>query len=360
METRLAGNIRRFRKERALTQEQLAEVLGVTTGAVYKWEAGLSIPELDLIVEMADFFDVSVDVLLGYEMRDNRLEATVRRLRDLRRNKDRAGLSEAEKAVMKYPHSFRIVNECAAMYRAFGYETGDKAMYRRALELLDKARLLLAQNEDPEISEQTLYGKMAEVYLGLDETDKAIELLKEHNAGGLYNNRIGHVLAVCERFDEAVPYLSESMMKLIAELINIAMGYLNVYLFRGDHASAEAILEWAVGLFEGLRKENKPNLLDKVSCAMLGPLAFAKLKTGRKDEARDVLIKAKELAEFFDAAPSYDEEDIRFITRIEGASAHDDIGATAMEAAENGVINCESEELTALWNTIKGGNYDKI
>ena len=93
MEMLLAENIRRFRRERSLTQEQLAEVLGVTTGAVYKWEAKLSIPELDLIVEMADLFDTSVDALLGYEMKDNRLEATVDRLREYRRSKDRdAGL----------------------------------------------------------------------------------------------------------------------------------------------------------------------------------------------------------------------------------------------------------------------------
>ena len=46
MAVSLAENIRRFRKERALTQEQLAEALGVTVGAVYKWEAGLSQPEL--------------------------------------------------------------------------------------------------------------------------------------------------------------------------------------------------------------------------------------------------------------------------------------------------------------------------
>ena len=49
-----------------LTQEQLAEVLGVSVGAVYKWESRSSLPELRLIMEMADFFDVSVDALLGY------------------------------------------------------------------------------------------------------------------------------------------------------------------------------------------------------------------------------------------------------------------------------------------------------
>ena len=43
MEMKLAGNIRALRKQRRLTQEQLAEVLGVTVGAVYKWEAGGSL-----------------------------------------------------------------------------------------------------------------------------------------------------------------------------------------------------------------------------------------------------------------------------------------------------------------------------
>ena len=74
MTNRLAENIRVLRKERSLTQEQLAEVLGVTTGAVYKWEAKLSQPELNMVMELADFFDTSVDVLLGYEMKDKHLE----------------------------------------------------------------------------------------------------------------------------------------------------------------------------------------------------------------------------------------------------------------------------------------------
>ena len=61
MELTLAQNIRSYRKQRKMTQEQLSEVLGVTVGAVHKWESGLSVPELPMIVEMADFFDVSED-----------------------------------------------------------------------------------------------------------------------------------------------------------------------------------------------------------------------------------------------------------------------------------------------------------
>ena len=56
MQIRLSENIRALRRRHGLTQEQLAEALGMTPGAVYKWEAGLSQPELAVIVELADLF----------------------------------------------------------------------------------------------------------------------------------------------------------------------------------------------------------------------------------------------------------------------------------------------------------------
>ena len=353
METRLAENIRSFRKERSLTREQLSEVLGVTPGAVYKWEAKLSIPELDLIMELADFFDTSVDVLLGYEMKDNRLEATVKRLREFRRQKDRAGLDEAEKALKKYPHSFEILYESAGTYRAFGFETGDKALCRRALELLERSLVLLPQNRDPEINEQTISGRMAQTYLGLGETEKALELWKTHNADGMFNQDIGNLLSQSERPEDAVPYLSEALAKIITDLVSTMVGYMNVYMKRGDYASGQAILRWGTDALLGLRKGDKPNFLDKICAAFLAALAGSQFLNGQENEARGSLKNAKQLAAFFDAAPSYDESDIRFITRIEGASAHDDIGATAIDAVENAVSEFENEALSSLWKKVR-------
>ena len=58
MELSLGNNIRKMRKERGLTQESLADTLGVTNGAVYKWESNQSVPELEMIVKLADLFDL--------------------------------------------------------------------------------------------------------------------------------------------------------------------------------------------------------------------------------------------------------------------------------------------------------------
>lgn len=64
-------NLIQMRKLLQLTQEDLAEKLGVTRQSVAKWEAGESIPDLDKCKQLADIFGVSLDDLANYEPEDN-------------------------------------------------------------------------------------------------------------------------------------------------------------------------------------------------------------------------------------------------------------------------------------------------
>lgn len=59
--------LKRLRRNCGLTQEQLAEQLGVSFQSVSRWENGLSYPDIELIPEIAAFFEVSTDVLMGVE-----------------------------------------------------------------------------------------------------------------------------------------------------------------------------------------------------------------------------------------------------------------------------------------------------
>ena len=56
-----------LRKSRQITQERLAQELGVTNQAVSKWESGQCMPDIQLLPDIARFFKVSVDELLGIE-----------------------------------------------------------------------------------------------------------------------------------------------------------------------------------------------------------------------------------------------------------------------------------------------------
>lgn len=53
------------RKQNYLTQEQLAQEIGVSSVAVSKWERGISIPDQDILCRLADYFKITVDELLG-------------------------------------------------------------------------------------------------------------------------------------------------------------------------------------------------------------------------------------------------------------------------------------------------------
>lgn len=58
--------LRELRKEKQLTQEQLAERFGVTSRSVSRWETGSNMPDFSILVELADFYDVDIrDIIDG-------------------------------------------------------------------------------------------------------------------------------------------------------------------------------------------------------------------------------------------------------------------------------------------------------
>lgn len=247
MNIKLSDNIRAFRKARSLTQEQLAEALGVTAGAVYKWEAKLSTPDIGLIIELADLFDTSVDVLLGYEIKNNTQKDMVMRMKEFMHNRDDQALTEAEKALTRYPNCFDIVYQSATIYHVFGLINRDKKLQWRTIRLMERAILLIDQNTDPEISKLYIYIDMANIYFSIGEAEKAVELLKSNNPCGINDAVIGQTLAsVCDLPEAAVPYLSMALLNNITSFTLIAMGYCNVYFKNRKFADAVDILRAAL------------------------------------------------------------------------------------------------------------------
>ena len=65
----LGKNIALYRKEKGMTQEALANALGVTNQAVSKWELDTCCPDIQLLPKLADLFGISLDTLFGRETR---------------------------------------------------------------------------------------------------------------------------------------------------------------------------------------------------------------------------------------------------------------------------------------------------
>ena len=65
MKLNIAQNLRKYRKERGLTQEQLAKALAVSAQSVSKWECGDGYPDIELLPNIANHLKISVDALIG-------------------------------------------------------------------------------------------------------------------------------------------------------------------------------------------------------------------------------------------------------------------------------------------------------
>lgn len=63
--TKFAERLKQLRDERRISQAKVAKVLGVSRYAVYSYEKEKAAPSLDGLVTLADYFDVTVDYLLG-------------------------------------------------------------------------------------------------------------------------------------------------------------------------------------------------------------------------------------------------------------------------------------------------------
>ncbi len=82
MKLNIGENIRKHRREADLTQEQLAEKLGVSFQAISRWENGTTYPDMELLPAIADFFGISVDRLIGCS-EDEKEKAAEQALHDL-------------------------------------------------------------------------------------------------------------------------------------------------------------------------------------------------------------------------------------------------------------------------------------
>ena len=353
MELTLATNIKNFRKERKLTQEQLAEVLGVTTGAVYKWESGMSVPELNLIVEMADFFDTSVDVLLGYKMKDNRIETVGLRLFEYIKNKNPEALPEAEKLLKKYPNNFNVVYRCAQTYLFFASLGNKNGELDRSLDLYNQALTLLPQNTNPKINEATIYGEIASVYALKGDKEKSVKLMEEHNAGGMYNSEIGEALAgELNRPEEGEKYLAADFLEIFGRIFTLVAGYSAVFFDRKDYESALKILNWAINLTKDIKNQEKADFCDKAFSSLYTLKAYAELKLKKRGDAEESAKEAVEHASHFDEKPNYTIGGFKIKIMKADIGINDGSGATAKASIEKMLKKLDSKELSDIIKTL--------
>lgn len=147
MKILIGDNIKRLRKEKNITQEQLAVAMNITCAAVSKWERGETYPDITLLQPLAYYFGVSLDDLMGYDraQTEQRINDILSEYAILCRTNPSAAQSLIVNAYNEYPNDYRIMS--AYMWN-LGGDYADN----------DKDRLLAHKDEFLNICDKILSG----------------------------------------------------------------------------------------------------------------------------------------------------------------------------------------------------------
>lgn len=343
---KLNERIRALRRERGMTQEQLAEAMDVSSAAVSKWENGQSVPDVAMLIELADYFEVSLDALIGFAPRSHRREDMVSRVKELSIQRSEEVVPAVREAMRRYPNHFDVVWASAKAIGFRGMEKHDEGNLREALALMDQALLLLPQNTDPEIRRESILCEKGLYHTALGEYDKAIDYYRQGNVGGINSVAIGNCYVAMHQYDKALSPLSRGMMFHLSSLYNAIYGLFMTRAEMGHEDEAVEIARWCGGMLAGL-DATPGSYVWKLRSIMLVCAAVMSSAQGKEQEARAALEEAIDYARRFDAAPNFNASSVRFYYGEE-KSLSDDTGESAMDALEQAVQSSGDERLQGL------------
>ena len=182
---KLGENLKKFRLQRELTQEQLADILGVSAQAVSRWENGTTYPDITLLPVIASYFEITLDELMGMDSVKSE-EQLKELLGQFKENGSKGLIYEnillLRDAVKTYPANyelqFRLVNQLAFCEYKDGRELSEEEKISFNREAAEIGNRILSHCTDCAIINQTTQ-QLCYIYSSLGEKEKAIEYAKK-------------------------------------------------------------------------------------------------------------------------------------------------------------------------------------
>ena len=169
----IAENLKKLRKGKDLTQEEIAEILGVSAQSVSKWERGDTMPDITLLPALANLYKVSVDALIGMVKindRQTRNNLFVAAHNYIRNGEIIAAVQVFSEALKTFPNDEGIMSDLAMVLAL----SDDSENLSKAVALCER---VLSVNKGDKVH-HTTRAALCFIYVKVGEKEKALEIAR--------------------------------------------------------------------------------------------------------------------------------------------------------------------------------------
>lgn len=302
-------------------------------------------------MELAAYFKTSVDVLIGFQSQSVTRDAILAKLKEMRTKLcDDEVISLCALAEDNFPNDFEVIYACGMLMELRSVQTGKKEDCALAKKYLTRSIDLVAQNKDPHINTDVLFGEIGMVEILAGRKEEGISLLEKHNAGGMYDIRIANTLLSLtssdtkenrNRYDKAMDYLSGSLLDNIGNLIMIAITWFNAAVkgTKSERVEAKGLVLSIIQFIDSLFGNDGTSPFCKYTVMLYGIMAVLYEKDGDLKQGEVCLLEAGERAKRFDSIKHHDS--IRYTHFLDQHKPvfTDDFGESAMDGLVSFVEN---------------------
>lgn len=170
----ISENLKYLRKEKNLTQEEVAEMIGVSAQSVSKWERGDTFPDITLLPALANFYKTSVDAIIGMDkINDIQTKATVftEGHKYISKGDINSAIEVYSEALKIFPNDKGIMSDLAMSLAL----DGDREKLSQAIALCER---VLSDSQGDKVH-HTTRAALCFMYLKVGEKEKAVTAAQE-------------------------------------------------------------------------------------------------------------------------------------------------------------------------------------